>query len=182
MTKKILIGKVNSVFGIKGEVKIITYSSDPLKIEKYPLFDAEGNSLKIKISNKNKAVIGTSNGDPILIVRIDGINDRNAAEKLRGQEIFANRADFEDTSDDEFYYVDLIGLDVVDMNSKKIGKVLNVSDHGAGGIIEIEFNAENLPENYDKIENFSFKNQIFPEVNLQKNFIRIDLPEIALIK
>lgn len=182
MTKKILIAKVTSVFGIKGEVKIISYSNDPLKIEKYSLFDAQGNSVKLKISNKNKAVIGTSSGDPILIVRIDGVNDRNAAEKLRGFEIFANRDDFDDTSANEFYYVDLIGLDVIDMNSKKIGKVLNVSDHGAGGIIEIEFFEINPQKNHEKIENFSFKNQIFPEVNLKAGFIRIDMPEIVTEK
>jgi len=178
MSKKILIGKVISVFGIKGEVKIVSYCGNAQEIENYPLFDEKGNSLKLKISNKNKAIIGTSNGDAILIARIDGITDRNAAEKLRGAEIFTNRDDFGATKEDEFYYVDLINLDVIDMESKKIGKVLNVGNHGAGGIIEIEFSEENPQKNYDKIENFPFKNQIFPEVNLQKNFIRIDLPEI----
>lgn len=180
MTKKVLIGKVISVFGIKGEVKIISYLSDSLKIEKYSLFDELGNSLKLKISNKNKSTIGTnSSGDEILIVKIDGITDRNAAEKLRGTEIFANRSDFDDTSDGEFYYVDLIGLDVINMDSKKIGKVLNVFDHGAGGIIEIEFDEADPKNNREKIENFPFKNQLFPEINLQSGFVRIDMPEIV---
>lgn len=178
MSKKILIAKVNSVFGIKGEVKIISYAQDPLQLEKYPLFDAAGNSLKLKISNKNKTVIGSSNNDPIIIAKIDGVNDRNDSERMRGAEIFANREDFPATNDNEFYYVDLIGLDVIDMNSKKIGKVLNVLDHGAGGILEIEFDENSIPKDYEKIENFSFKNEIFPEVNLAKNFIRIDVPEV----
>jgi 16S rRNA processing protein RimM len=175
--KKILIGKIISVFGIKGEVKVITYSNNPLKMEQYPLFDAEGNSLKLKINNKNKAVVGSSNGDPILIAKIDGVNDRNMAEKLRGCEIFARRCDFAGTTENEFYYADLIGLDVINLNSKKIGQVINVFDHGAGGIIEIEFDETNTQNNYEKIENFSFKEQIFPEVNLQAGFIRIDLPQ-----
>lgn len=180
MTKKILIGKIISVFGIRGEVKIISYLSDPLKIEKYSLCDAAGNLLKIKISNKNKAAVGVnSSGDEILIVKIDGISDRTAAEKLRGTEIFADRADFDQTKNDEFYYVDLIGLDVIDLESKKIGKVLNVLDHGAGGIIEIEFDEADPKNNREKIENFPFKNQIFPEVNLGAGFLRIDLPEIV---
>lgn len=179
MTKKILIGKIISVFGIKGEVKIISYCGEPQQIENYSLFDEKENPLKLKISNKNKAVIGTSNGDAILIAKLDGISDRNAAEKLRGTEIFTNRDDFEGADENEFYYVDLIGLDVIDMKSKKIGKVLSVSDHGAGGIIEIEFDSETPQKNYEKIENFSFKNQIFPEVSLKGGFVRIDLPEVV---
>lgn len=180
MTKKILVAKIISAFGIKGEVKIMSYCDNPLQIEKYNLSDAKGNSLKVKISNKNKAVIGTNAAnEAVLIAKIEGVNDRNESEKLRGVEIFADRKDFAKTSKDEFYYVDLIGLDVVDMNSKKIGKVLNVFDHGAGGVIEIEFSEGSLPKNYEKIDNFSFKNEIFPEVNLEENFIRIDLPEVV---
>jgi 16S rRNA processing protein RimM len=167
MSKKILIAKVSSPFGIRGEVKIIAFCENHLNLEKYSLTDAKGNEIKLKISNKNKTVIGTSNGDPIVIAKIDGINDRNASELARNLEIFADRADFEPTSKDEFYYSDLIGLDVVDANSKKIGKIIAVSEYGAGGVIEIKFTD-------NRVENFPFKNQIFPEVNLQKNFIRME--------
>jgi 16S rRNA processing protein RimM len=182
MTKRILIGKIISAFGIKGEVKIISYSQNPNQIADYPIFLKNGEELKIKISNKNKVSIGTNNsGEAIFIAKIDGITDRNMSEKLRGEEIFVSRADFSELSDNEFYYVDLIGLDVIDANSQKIGKVINVGDHGAGGIIEIEFEKADPQNNREKIENFPFKNAIFPEVNLAKNFIRIDLPEVIKI-
>ena len=182
MTKKILIGKIISAFGIKGEVKVISYSQHPEQIFDYPLFLGNDEKLKIKISNKNKAAIGTNkSGEAIFIAKIDGITDRNMAEKLRGEEIFVSRADFFELSADEFYYVDLIGLDVIGMDSQKIGKVINVGDHGAGGLIEIEFEKADTKNNREKIENFPFKNAIFPEVNLQKNFIRINLPEIIKI-
>jgi len=177
MTKKILFAKVNSVFGIKGDVKLIVFSDNPENIEKYSLFDEKENPLKIKISNKNKTVIGTSSGNPIIIAKIDGINDRNAAELMRGKEIFTNRTDFEETNEDEFYYVDLIGLDVVDSASKKIGKVANILDHGAGGVIEIKF--DEIVDGKDHIDNFPFKNEIFPEVNLKEGFIRFEMPEVV---
>lgn len=183
MTKKILIGKVISPFGIKGEMKIVSFCENPTQIEKYSLFDKNNDALKLKISNKNKTVIGsTSSGNAILIVKIDGVNDRNTSESLRDAEIFVERAELKKLKDDEFYYVDLLGLDVVDMEDKKIGKVLNIEEHGAGGVIEIEFLAENLPNNYKKIENFPFKNELFPEVNLEKGFIKMDLPEIIDLK
>lgn len=180
MTKKILIAKVTSVFGIKGELKLIIYSDNPQNIEKYSLFNAAGAQVKIKITNKNKTVIGTSSGNPIVIVKIDGVNDRNAAELLRGCEFFADREEFADLDENEFYYSDLVGLDVIDMESKKIGKVLNVLDLGAGGIIEIKFDQTDTKNSLEKIDNFPFKNEFFPEVNLKENFIRFDSPEIVL--
>lgn len=172
--KKILIAKVTSVFGIKGEIKLIVFSDDPYKIEKYSLFDSEENPIKVKINNKNKTVIGSSSGNPILIVKVDGVNDRNAAELLRGKEFFVWRQDLEKLDENQFYYADLIGMDVIDMASKKIGTVANVLDFGAGGIIEIKFNQGDFSE----INNFPFKNEFFPEVNLKENFLRFDAPEI----
>jgi len=178
--KNILIAKVVSVFGIKGEMKIISFAENPLQIEKYTLFDAQGNSIKLKITNKNKAVVGTnSSGDPIFIAKIDGVNDRNIAETWRGKEIFTTRDNFSATKKDEFYYVDLIDLDVIDMESKKIGKVLSVNDFGAGGMIEIEFDKADPKSNREKIENFPFKNALFPEVDLEKKFIRLNMPEFV---
>jgi 16S rRNA processing protein RimM len=175
MSKKILIAKVISAFGIKGEVKMVIYSDNHLNIEKYSLFNAKGEAIKVKISNKNKTVIGTSSGDPIVIAKIDGVNDRNASELLRNSEIFVERKDLAPTKKNEFYYSDLVDLDVIDVNSKKVGKVINVLDYGAGGIIEIKF-LDN------QIENFPFKNEIFPEVDLEKNFIRIEEIEIVNAK
>ncbi len=179
MTKKILIGKITAVFGIKGQVKIISYCDIPQNIENYPLFDEAGNKIKLEISNKNKTIIGsTFSGDSILIAKIEGINDRTAAQTLRGKEIFTNRQDFNQLKDDEFYHVDLIGLDVINLNSEKIGKVVNIYDYKAGAMLEIKFNKSDIKNNREKVENFAFKNEIFPEVNLKKGFIKIDMPEI----
>lgn len=176
MNKKILVGKVVSAFGIKGEIKIISYCEEPLKIKNYPLFDRDGNSLHLTISDKKDS------GKEIIIAKIVGINDRNAAEKIRGKEIFTNRESFSELAENEFYYVDLIGLTVIDEKKQKIGKVTNVYNHGAGGVIEIEFDKKEPAKNYQKIENFSFKSEIFPEVNLKAGFIRITFPEIVEVK
>ncbi len=173
--KKILFAKVTSAFGIKGEVKIIIYSTNPKNIEKYQLFDAQDRQLKIKISNKNKATIGNSFGNPIIIAKIDGINDRNAAEELNGLEIFALREDFDELPENEFYYSDLIGLDVIDENLCKIGIVKSVSDFGGGAFLEIEFAIKY--QNFNKLESIPFKNEFFPEVNLKENFIRLEALE-----
>lgn len=179
MSKKITIAKVNSVFGIKGEVKLIIYSDNPQRIEDYQLFNAKNEPIKITISNKNKTIVGSSSGNPIVIAKISGIDDRNAAENLRGQEFFVLRSELAELEENEFYYSDLIGMDVLNMNSEKIGKVVNVVDVGAGGVIEIDFTNQNLKNQLSKIDNFPFKNEFFPEVNLQENFVRFQEPEIV---
>lgn len=182
MTNNILIGKVNSAFGIKGEVKIISFCQEPTQIENYSLSDADGNDLKLRISNKNKAVVGTSSGNAILIAKIDGVNDRNKAEEMRGQELFVKREDFDETDEDEFYYVDLIGLDVV-FDEKKVGKVVNVHDFGAGAMLEINFDKEFVQDkarNLNKTENILFKDENFPKVDIKANVIELKLPEIEV--
>lgn len=181
--KKILIGKINSVFGIRGEVKILSHCQNPIDIEKYSLFDKNDREFKLKISNKNKAAIGSStSGGVILIAKISGIDDRNEAEKLRGLELFTNRDDFKKIPDDEFYQVDLIGLNVIDEDGSSLGKVLNVMDFGAGTMLEIEFSQANEKMNLEKIENFPFKDEFFPEVNIKAGTIKIALPEIIKVR
>ncbi len=178
--KKILFAKVTSAFGIKGEVKIIIYSENAENIEKYQLFDPKDQQLKIKISNKNKAIVGNSFGNPIVIAKIDGINDRNAAEKLNGLEIFVLREDFAELPENEFYYSDLIGLNVVDENLQKIGIVKSVSDFGGGVFLEIDFAIKH--KNFSNSESIPFKNEFFPEVNLKENFIRLEDAEFIELK
>lgn len=180
MTKKILLGKVISAFGIKGEVKIISYCENPTDIENYKLFNQKGDALSLKISNKNKSVVGVNkNGGSILIAAIKGVTDRNAAEKLRGEEIFVDRKDLDETLEDEFYYADLIGLDVVDNDQKKIGKVINVYDFGAGGMLEIEFLKVDGKNKMGKIENFPFKTAIFPRVDVKLGIVEMSEPDFV---
>ncbi len=183
MNKKIIIAKIISAFGIRGEVKIISYCENPLDIEKYSLFDQNGQEIKLKISNKNKTVIGSkASGDAILIAKITGIDDRSNAEKIRGSELFCSRDNFKKLSDDEFYYTDLIGLNVIDGHQKIIGKVINLNDFGAGGMVEIEFiDPKSISSNnskVDKIMNFAFKNEFFPKVDLPAGIIQLILPKM----
>ena len=183
MTKKILIGKITSVFGIKGEIKILSHCQHPADIENYPLFDKNDNVVKLKIINKNKnSIISSGSNGVVLIAKIAGLDDRNEAEKLRGTDLFTNRDDFKKPSADEFYQVDLIGLNVIDETGKNIGKVANIMDFGAGTMLEIVFNEADPKKNLEKTENFPFKNEIFPEVDICAGTIKINLPEIVKVE
>jgi 16S rRNA processing protein RimM len=172
--KNIVIAKITSVHGIKGFVKLLSFAANPADFDKYSskVFDAKNNPYKIKIISQ----VPGGNND-LFIAKIDGVEDRNAAELLRNTELFIKRGDLKKAKKDEFYYVDLIGLDVLNTQKKKIGKVLSVNDFGAGGIVDIEFDA-----NSSDTESFAFTHQTFPEVDVEKGFLILDLPEFIEAK
>ncbi len=177
--KKILIAKITSAHGIKGNVKLVSFCKKASDLENYSCFFDDDSSLKIKIINKNNEA-KTRSGDSVFIAQIEGVDNRNDAEKLKDKEIFTFRDEFEELSDDEFYFSDLIGLNLI-FEDKKIGKVLNVVDFGAGVMLEVEFDKEDKSRNLSKFESFPFENAYFGDVDLKNQTIEIKLPEVVLI-
>ena len=172
-----IIAKITSAFGIKGLVKIVSFAQNPADFAKYSgrIFDDRDNKYEIKIINQ----IPSQNNN-VFVVEIAGVKDRNQAELLRNIELFVARGDLKNPKKDEFYHIDLIGLDVLSSDKQKIGKVMAVNDFGAGGIVEIKFNDEFC--NHSGIENFSFTNDNFPEVNLKEGFLVLNLPEVIEVE
>ena len=176
---KILLAKVLSEHGIKGQVKIVAYSDDPLMLEEYDLVDQNDNPIKVKYTNTNKVPVKYHNGSPIMITTLNGAQTRNEAEAQRKIEIFVSRDQLDDEEDGEYYYADLLGMDVINHeDGDKIGKVTNVLDHGAGTMILIVFDENPDKPLHLKEEFFTFKNEIFPEVDVTNNKLTIILPEV----
>lgn len=179
MSKKILIAKVTKPFGIKGEVKVVSFCEDPFELTNYPLIDKDDKKVNLKFTNKS--IFGSASNGKILAAKINNISNRNDAEKIRDLEIFTFRENFNNESDGEYYVTDLIGLDVIENESKeKIGNVTNILDFGAGTIIEIKFTKEKIKEGYQQIETIPFKDEFFPEVEILNNKIFVNLPEFLL--
>src|SRR5882757_7002245 len=107
--RMILMGAIAGVHGVRGEVKVKSFTADPLAIAAYgPLFDEQGLIFALKLSSKAAK-------DTIVIAKIDGVSDRNAAEALKGKRLYAPRAVLPAVADEtEFYASDLIGLGVED--------------------------------------------------------------------
>lgn len=181
--EKILLAKVLSEFGIKGQVKIVVYSDEPLNLEKYNLIDQNGNEVFVRYTNKNKTPIKYQNGNPIMIATINGSTTRNTAELQRKIEIYILRENLKETQENEYYYSDLVNMDVINQeNNEVIGTVNNVFDHGAGTILSVEFSKKAIKPLYLKEEYFAFKDEIFPKVDVQNNQITINLPDFAEVK
>ena len=126
---RILLGTIASPHGVKGAVRIRAYTAEPSAIAEYGvLADERGRTFEITEYRADRAGI---------VARIKGVDDRNAAEVLKGTDLYVDRAVLPDPDDDEFYHDDLIGLVVSDRAGEVIGTVKAVFDHGAGAFLEI---------------------------------------------
>ena len=127
----ILVGKIVAPQGIRGEMRVQTYTASPDDLRHLAVF---GNGVA---RGAIKFIRRLNPASDVVIVRIDGICDRNAAETMRGTELFVNRADLPPASDGEYYQADLIGFDVI-RDGKKIGTVAGFQNFGAGDIVELD--------------------------------------------
>jgi len=139
--KLIKVAIIADAHGIKGEVKLRSFVENPDLFESvHDFLDSTGKkrfSLTITGTVKNS-----------VIAKIDGVTDRNAAELLKGTELFMPASALPAPEEGEFYHSQLIGLEARNQNNEKIGTVTSISNYGAGDIIEITTisgNAEMLP-------------------------------------
>ena len=126
-----LLGVVLGAHGIKGEVKVRTFTAGPERLNAYgPVATEHGRALEI-------ASLRTAKNNEV-IVTFAGIDDRNGAEALKGQRLFVPRAALPEPVAEEFYHADLVGLDAVDETGAALGRVKAVHNFGAGDVLEIE--------------------------------------------
>jgi len=127
---RICVGAIAGAFGVRGEVRLKSFCAQAEDIASYGPLWAEDGSRSFTLSQ----VRPISGG---LAARLSGVGGKDAADALRGVQLFADRAALPSLPDDEFYHADLIGLDVHDTGGALLGRVQAVHDHGAGDLLEI---------------------------------------------
>jgi 16S rRNA processing protein RimM len=128
--KRILIGHISALHGIRGEVVLVSHAATPEDIAAYGPLSDEAGTRSFTIESVRVAGKG-------LIARIRGVGDRNAAEALKGTQLFVARAQMPEPEDEEFYHADLVGLAAQAPDGTVLGRVLAVQNFGAGDILEI---------------------------------------------
>jgi len=125
-----LVGVVIGASGLKGEVKVKTFTEDPASIGGYgPLAADDGRSFSVKTVKAPK-------GD-VVTLKLKGVDTRTAAEELKGTKFFVAREKLPKLAKNEFYLADLVDMNVEDEDGKTIGAVRGVHNFGAGDVIEI---------------------------------------------
>jgi 16S rRNA processing protein RimM len=168
----VLLAHVAGAHGIRGEVLLKTYTAAPEDVAAYgPLSGLKGTDAKDAPQFTVRVVRVTPKG---VIARIKGVDNRNAAEALKGMALHVARAKLPKPSDDEFYHNDLIGLAAVDANGTALGQVDRVLDFGAGTILEIRLAAGG------KTELVPFTKACVPEVSLADRRVVVIIPETVV--
>ena len=125
------MGVVGAAQGIKGEVRVKSYTGTPAAIANYGSLTTLDGRRSFRISKCRPLK------DDMLIVRFDGIDDRAAAAALTGTRLYVERDRLPPPGDDEFYHIDLIGLHVQSDDGRPLGSVVGVENYGAGDLLEI---------------------------------------------
>ncbi len=127
---KICVGVISGAYGVQGEVRVKSFCAQPDDIETYsPLTSEDGvRSFALALIRPMK------NG---FVARIAEVATKEEADALKGTQLFARRAQLPVLPDDEYYYSDLVGLEVFDTGGTSLGHVKSVQNHGASDLLEV---------------------------------------------
>jgi 16S rRNA processing protein RimM len=147
--QRVLMGVITGAHGVKGAVRVKSFTAEPAAITAYGALETERGGRKIALE-----LTGTVRG--MLIARVAGVSDRDAAERLKGTRLYLPRAALPEPGEDEFYHADLVGLVARLKDGSTLGRVRAVLDYGAGDSLEVEtpeggvvivpFTADAVPE------------------------------------
>ena len=161
---RILLGHIAGAHGIRGEVLIKTYTEAPENVGAYgPLSDESG----VRTFNLKSARAAPKG----VVARLQGVDDRNAAEALKGIALYIERDRLPAAADGEFYHADLIGLAAVDSDGKPLGEIVAVQNYGAGDLLEIRLIGRS------QTEFAPFTEACVPEVNVAAKRVVVVLPD-----
>jgi len=159
----VLIARFGAPHGVKGDVKLWSFTEDPLGVADYgPLEAADGRTYEIESLRPAK---------DFLVARVAGVNDRTAAEALRNVELYVPRDRLPEIDEDETWYVsDLIGLAALGPDGAQVGMVTAVHNFGAGEVIEI------APADGGPTIMLAFTESAVPEVDVNAGRMTVVLP------
>jgi len=160
--RRILVGEIGRPHGVRGLVKLKSFTADPAAIASYgPLTDEAG--------TRRFALTLLSEG----LARIEGVTDRDAAARLTGTRLYVERDRLPPPEEEEFYLADLIGLRVETEVGEELGRVTAVEDHGGGAILVVGDGKEErlLP----------FTRAVVPEVDIAAGRILAVPPDEILV-
>jgi 16S rRNA processing protein RimM len=129
-TGRVCVGRIGAAHGVRGEVKLWSFTAEPWAIADYGPFEtADGGGL-IEIETLREA-------KDFFVARLAGVTDRDAAERLRNVDLFVPRERLPAPQDGEFYHADLIGLRAETPAGVAFGTVTAIHNFGAGDLLEI---------------------------------------------
>src|SRR5438552_17875438 len=127
--RRIALAAVAGAHGVKGEVRLKLFSES---------VDSLSGANELYVGGAKRRLLSVRDSGKTAVGRFEGVDDRSAAEALRGSLVEIDRLALPPLEDGEYYHADLIGLSAVDREGNAIGQVIEVENYGAGDLLEIE--------------------------------------------
>ena len=124
-----MLAAVAGAHGVKGELRLKLFSDTVESLQRHQ---------ELLIGGVQRRLLSVRDGGTTAVARFEGVNDRSAAEALRGSLVEVERSTLPRLEDGEYYHADLLGLPAVDREGVRIGGVVAVENYGAGDLLEIE--------------------------------------------
>jgi 16S rRNA processing protein RimM len=131
VTDRICVAQIGAAHGIRGEVRLRSFTQDPMAVTAYGPLESEDGARRFTIEALRPA-------KDHFVARLAGVADRNAAEKLVNVKLYVSRNRLPPAADDEFYHSDLVGLLAVTPDGAALGRVTAIQNFGAGDLVEIK--------------------------------------------
>jgi 16S rRNA processing protein RimM len=162
MAAPICVARIGAAHGVRGAVKLWTFTEDPFAVKRYGPLATKDGARSFEVTHAREA-------KGHLVATLKGIATREDAERLNGIELYIAREKLPATDTDEYYHADLIGLAAVNAADEPIGRVVAIHNFGAGDIIEIA-----PPHGATML--LPFTNAVVPTVDLAAGRVVIELP------
>ena len=132
MAERICVAQIGAAHGVRGEVRLRSFTEDPMAVIAYGPLESEDGTRHFEIEALRPA-------KDHFVARLAGIGDRDAAERLTNVRLYVSRDRLPPLEDDgTFYHADLVGLTAVSPGGAALGTVTAIHNFGAGDIIEIK--------------------------------------------
>jgi 16S rRNA processing protein RimM len=161
---RVCVGRIGAAHGTRGEVKLWSFTADPMAIKDYGALASEDGTRTFTIETLRP-------GKDFLVARLAGVADRTAAEKLGNLDLYIARDCLPPAEADEFYHADLIGLTAIGPDGRELGTVIAVHNFGASDLIEMR------PTQGGATVMLPFTKAIVPVVDIAGGRIVVDPPE-----
>ncbi|MCC6949452.1 MAG: 16S rRNA processing protein RimM [Bradyrhizobiaceae bacterium] len=162
--QRVRVGRIGAAHGIRGEVRLFVDADDPLDVKKLGALEDEAGARCFRI-------VALRQGKGHLIARLEGVDDRTAAERLTNLELYVPRDRLPQQKDkDTFYQADLVGLRVESADGERLGTLLAVQNFGAGDILEIS------PPGGGESFMIPFRDPFVPAVDIEGGKVVLELP------
>ena len=165
--KKILVGKISNPHGIKGWVKVISFTDPIENILSYKKWTISDNETEKTYCLEDSRIQGNK-----IVIKLEGVNNRDDADLLKNLQIEINRSDLPELEENSYYWEDLVDFNVIDIKGNPVGKVDSLFRTGSNDVLVI------INETKERLLVPFIMEEVIKYVDLAKELISIDWAEL----